>query len=148
MSYIEDSLVPGETIVYSAQPSLAQLIWPGISVIILAMIANQIHPLAVFVVIVAGLMVAVQILTEFWTTEFALTNRRIIAKRGFIRRHSLEILLTKVESVSISQSIGGRIFNFGTVSVVGSGGTKEYFRGISNPMELRKFVNSQISTVS
>ncbi len=82
------------------------------------------------------------------TTEFALTNRRIIAKKGIIRQHSMEILLDKVESITISQPLDGRIFGFGTVTVIGSGGTQELFKSISNPMELRKQVNSQISKLS
>lgn len=82
------------------------------------------------------------------STEFALTNCRIIAKKGFIFQHSIEILLNKVESISVSQPLIGRILGFGTVTIIGSGGTQEVFKSIDNPMELRKQVNDQIFQLS
>jgi uncharacterized membrane protein YdbT with pleckstrin-like domain len=75
------------------------------------------------------------------STEFGVTNRRIIAKTGFIRRQSLEILLSKVESVFVNQTILGRMLNFGTVTVTGTGGTRGSFRAIVNPIEIRKEIN-------
>jgi uncharacterized membrane protein YdbT with pleckstrin-like domain len=73
------------------------------------------------------------------------SNKRVIAKTGFIRRRSLELLLTKIESLGVSQPIVGRIFNYGTITVTGTGGTKEPFKNIMNPMELRQVVNRQTS---
>jgi uncharacterized membrane protein YdbT with pleckstrin-like domain len=79
-----------------------------------------------------------------FTTEFAITNQRIIAKRGFIHRNTLEILLSKVESVSVYQNILGRLLDFGTVTVTGTGGTKESFKAIIAPVNVRKKVNQVI----
>ena len=78
------------------------------------------------------------------TTEFAITNRRIFAKTGFIRRHTLEVFLQKVESVRVYQNILGRLLNFGTVTVTGTGGTREGFRAISDPLGVRNKINQVI----
>ncbi len=146
MSYIEDSLVPGEQVAYKAKISLAAFIGPLILLAILWWLATQVHPLLVVLVFFFSIIILIQIVIIYATTEFALPNKRIIAKKGLIRRHSLEILLTKVESVRVAQSLDGRIFGFGSVTVVGSGGTNENFRGISSPMELRKRINAKITT--
>jgi uncharacterized membrane protein YdbT with pleckstrin-like domain len=87
-------------------------------------------------------------LVRFLTTEFAVTNRRIIAKTGFIRRNSLDLRLPKVESVEVKQGIGGRIFSYGTITVVGTGGTHQGFKGIADPVGTKKKINQIIETYS
>lgn len=72
------------------------------------------------------------------TSEFAITNKRIIMKVGLISRNTLEMNREKVETVNVNQSVLGRMFNYGTIGIIGSGGTKEYFPRISNPLEFRK----------
>ena len=85
-----------------------------------------------------------QALIIMFTTEFAVTNRRVIAKTGFIRRHTLEMLLPKIESVAVHQGILGRLLDFGTVTVTGTGGTKESFRAIIEPLGVRRKINQII----
>ena len=73
-----------------------------------------------------------------WFSEFVITNRRIIVKTGFISRKTLEMNLSKIESVNVDQSILGRIFNYGSITIIGTGGTKETFHNIAKPIEFRK----------
>ena len=73
-----------------------------------------------------------------YSDEFAITNRRVIVKTGLISRKTFEMNLSKIESVNIDQTILGRIFGFGTIIIVGSGGTREIFPKIKNPLEFRK----------
>lgn len=148
MGYIENRLMNDETILYRAKISWKLFIWPSFLLILLIWMSSKLHPIAVFFVIVFGIFYIIQVVLIITTTEFALTTRRIIAKKGIIRQHSLEILLNKVESIAVSQTLDGRIFGFGTVTVIGSGGTQELFKSIDNPMELRKQVNDQISKLS
>jgi uncharacterized membrane protein YdbT with pleckstrin-like domain len=78
------------------------------------------------------------------TSEFAITNKRVIIKVGLISRKTVEINLGKVESIGVDQSILGRILDYGTITIVGSGGTKEPFHDISRPLDFRKaFQNAQ-----
>jgi uncharacterized membrane protein YdbT with pleckstrin-like domain len=67
-----------------------------------------------------------------------ITNKRIVIKRGWISRKTLEMNLNKIETVNVDQSIWGRIFGFGSITVVGTGGTREVFESIKKPMEFRK----------
>jgi uncharacterized membrane protein YdbT with pleckstrin-like domain len=73
-----------------------------------------------------------------WLSEFVITNRRIIIKTGFIARNTFEMNLSKIESVNVDQSVMGRILNYGSITIIGSGGTKETFHKISRPLEFRK----------
>lgn len=72
------------------------------------------------------------------TDEFAITNKRVIIKTGLISRKTFEMNHSKIESINIDQGILGRILGYGTIRVVGSGGTKEIFPKIQNPLEFRK----------
>ncbi len=76
-------------------------------------------------------------LVQYLTSEFAVTNKRVLVKVGFISRHTLELLLSKVETVGVDQSILGRILGYGTIVVIGTGGTREPFRAITDPLEFR-----------
>jgi len=72
------------------------------------------------------------------TSEFVITNKRVIVKVGLIRRKTLEMNLQKIESVNVEQSIMGRILGYGTVTIVGTGGTKESFTDIKRPLMFRR----------
>src|SRR5260221_134503 len=71
-------------------------------------------------------------------SEFAITNRRVIIKVGFISRKTLEMNLSKIESVNVDQGIWGRMLGYGTITIIGTGGTKETFGNISGPLEFRR----------
>ncbi|WP_373707936.1 PH domain-containing protein [Kaistella sp.] len=73
-----------------------------------------------------------------WTDEFAITNKRVIVKTGLIRRRTVELNLTKIESVNVNQSVLGRILGFGSIQIVGTGGTRELFTNIRKPLRFRK----------
>jgi uncharacterized membrane protein YdbT with pleckstrin-like domain len=78
-----------------------------------------------------------------WTTEIAVTNRRIIYKRGFISRHTIEMNMDKIESVDVDQSIIGRLFDYGTITVHGTGTGIEPLYQIDSPIKFRNNVTAQ-----
>lgn len=152
MGYVDDNLNKGEKVLFRAHVSKVIFLAPVWSILpaifgIAEMSANNGTYLALFWFLFTAffafytvylLLLAIARVT---TTEFAVTNRRIIAKTGFIRRHTLEILLGKVESVQVSQNIVERFLNVGTVTTTGTGGTQERFRKIADPMLVHKKVN-------
>lgn len=73
-----------------------------------------------------------------WSDEFVVTNKRIICKTGLISRHTLEMNLNKIETVNVDQSIMGRLLGYGTIIIIGTGGTREEFPNIASPTEFRK----------
>lgn len=71
------------------------------------------------------------------TSELVITDRRVIIKVGFIRRHTFEMFISKIESVAVFQGMMGRIFNYGTVEIRGTGGSSESFATIADPLPFR-----------
>ena len=99
--------------------------------------------------IVAGVLglLAVIALADEWirrkTTEIAVTDRRIIFKRGLIRRHTIEMNMDKVESVDVDQTVLGRLFNFGTIVIHVTGSDVEPLHRIEDPLRFRSFVTAR-----
>lgn len=97
-----------------------------------------------FGVIGFGAIMALNAWIGITTSEFAVTNRRVLLKTGLIRRHTVETMLQKVEGVSVSQDIPGRLLGYGTIQVTGTGGTSESFNLITDPTEFRRAVQEQV----
>jgi uncharacterized membrane protein YdbT with pleckstrin-like domain len=175
MSYIEQSLLPQESIVATTKlhpiifwkpvrNALCSMLflWAGHSAALLELINAALaeHRIGVglaaqigqALVYVAGLLAVVAVASAimrvvlYTTTEFAVTNKRVIAKFGFLRRHSLEVNLDKVESVTVNQSFTGRLLGFGTLRVRGTGSTDEYLWGIARVVEFRTQIQQLATT--
>jgi hypothetical protein len=71
------------------------------------------------------------------TSELVITDRRVLIKVGFIQRRTFEMFISKIESVSVYQSMLGRLFDYGTVEIRGTGGSSESFAPITAPLPFR-----------
>src|SRR5262249_2534606 len=91
-------------------------------------------------VVVIGLLLILRAWFDQWITEIAVTNLRVIYKRGFIRRYTAEMSLTKVESVTITQSILGRLLDSGPIHARGVGVGMEHLHQIDSPIDLRNAI--------
>jgi uncharacterized membrane protein YdbT with pleckstrin-like domain len=91
----------------------------------------------------AGLLAGLAAWIRQTTSEFAVTNRRVIVKTGLVSRRTIEINISRVESVQVEQDIFGRLFNYGAITVIGTGGTKEPFTMIDNPQQFRRMVQAE-----
>jgi uncharacterized membrane protein YdbT with pleckstrin-like domain len=89
-----------------------------------------------------ALIIALPKYVAFATSEFAVTNKRLIVKVGVLRRRTVELQLSKVEAIAVEQDLLGRIFGYGNIVVTGTGGTKEPFRTISGPLKFRRAVQA------
>jgi uncharacterized membrane protein YdbT with pleckstrin-like domain len=78
-----------------------------------------------------------------WLAEFVITNRRIVIKEGFIARRTFEMNLSKIETVNVDQSVMGRILNYGSIIIIGTGGTTERFHNIARPMVFKRRFQEQ-----
>jgi uncharacterized membrane protein YdbT with pleckstrin-like domain len=72
-----------------------------------------------------------------WTTEIGVTDRRVIFKRGFISRYTAEINMDKIETVDVEQSLLGRMLDYGTITIHGTGASIEELPMIADPIGLR-----------
>jgi uncharacterized membrane protein YdbT with pleckstrin-like domain len=126
-------------LLFVAQKSHGQPFFrPIILLIFLIWLSSRISEFVVFLVVVFSIFIIIYVILSILTTEFALSDRRILGKKGIIKQQTMQILLGKVESIKISQPFDGRLFGFGTVTVIGTGGSEEYFKSIINPYELQK----------
>jgi len=125
MSYIDESLVPGEVLIHRARVSW----WSQFGLLFLGVLT---------LVVAIGLIFLIWAWVRVRSTELAITNRRMIAKFGFIQRHTVEINLEKVEALRVDQGFWGRILNFGTIFVTGSGGSVEPIPNIADPLVFRR----------
>ena len=87
------------------------------------------------VVIPVGILVSASVTVR--TSELVITDRRVLIKVGFIQRHTFEMFISKIESVAVFQSMLGRVFDYGTVTIRGTGGSSESFATISAPLQFR-----------
>ncbi len=114
-TYVDNNLSRGESVIYEAHYHWK--IWVELK----SILSLFIRPL---------------IMTKF--DEFVITNKRVIMKTGVISRNIFEMTIAHIESINVDQSIWGRIFGYGTVIIVGSGGTKESFSDIADPVRFRR----------
>jgi len=145
MGYVESNLLPNERITYRARLHRIIYLFPCCILAVAVPVAIAGGWIAGAVLCVIGLILLVPPWIRSVSSEFAITNKRVLIKIGLIRRHSLELLLQKVEGIGVDQGLLGRILGFGTITVSGVGGTKEAFRMISNPLEFRRQVQASLS---
>jgi uncharacterized membrane protein YdbT with pleckstrin-like domain len=144
MNYVEANLLNGEKVeqvsrlhwkVYIAPVFLAVCLFTlGIVVFV-----YKYNIIGLILFIIGGLLAYAPYLIVN-KSEFAVTNRRVIIKVGILRTRSLELFLSKIEGITVNQSVFGNMFNYGDIVITGSGGTKEMFSGIQSPLDFRKAV--------
>ena len=136
-SYIEGALTKDEVIQYEGRISL----WSLTHLIVLGVLLIPLYGI--------GLILLIMAFVRYKTTELAFTNKRVIAKFGFISRQTVELYIPKVESIQVHQGILGRIFNYGSLIISGAGNPQAPIPGISDPMAFRRgFMEIQQDTLA
>ena len=148
MSYVERVLQPGEQVRHIS--SIHWIVyWPGVAVALLALAAfwfsekrllTGVWLYTGYALALAAVVLLVQEWFQSWITEIAVTNRRVIYKKGLIRFQTNEMNTDKVESVQVDQSILGRMFDYGNVKILGTGEGFETLRTIASPLKLRNSI--------
>jgi len=124
--YIEHILTDGERVVFEARVSL----WSQWQLIALGIITLPLFGFGVFLLLRAWLI--------YRTTELAITTKRIVSKTGIIRRSTMELRLDKIESIKVDQHLMGRLLNFGSITLAGTGGDKTPIECIRAPLDFQK----------
>jgi len=151
MSYVDSQLLPNEAVLYRARlhRSLYAVSFVFGVMALVATIFAVGQPSVWWVALALGVVTALTFVSSWFrssSSEFAVTDKRVIIKVGLVRRRTLETMLGKVEGIGVDQSLTGRILGFGTIVVTGTGGTKEEFDRIANPLEFRRQVQAAISS--
>jgi signal transduction histidine kinase len=162
MSYVESNLVPGETVIYQTRlhwivmlghmiMGIFLLALPGAVLLYYAFAHTEIDPRTLQIMkiggialIVGGVIVILVGMVRRSATEMAVTNRRVVIKTGLASRKTIEMMLNKVESIEVSEPAAGRMLGYGSIVVIGTGGTPEPFHKMAHPLEFRSQVQQQI----
>lgn len=146
MSYIDTHLLPGEVVRFRTRLHWKIFIVPVLVTIVMVALALWAISAERRVLAIPPLAVALGMLMVAWlrrrSSEFAVTNKRVIIKLGVLTTRSTELLLPKIEGIAVSQSLWGRMFGFGEIVVTGSGGTQEPFDNIQSPLDFRQAVQA------
>ncbi len=141
MSYVSKSLLPGERVTHETRLHKMMFALPVIAAIAGIALAYVSIP-AGGALFGAAIVWVLGAWIRYVSSEFAVTDKRVIIKVGLLHRRTVEMLLIKVEAISVDQTIAGRIFGYGTIVVVGTGGTREAFENIADPLEFRRAVQA------
>lgn len=162
MGYIDKTLVPGEKVVYTTR--LHWIVMLGHMLLFLIFLVGgafllyyandrkttlQVADLHVLigggiVLMVAGFLVLLVGSIRRNATEMAVTTRRVVIKKGLASRTTIEMLLNKVETIEVSEPGLGRMLGYGSITMVGTGGTSEPFHKMNHPLQFRSAVQRQI----
>jgi len=129
MSYIDKSLAPGEDIVFRGK-------WPAIYW------AGAWAALILLGIILVGIFIFIRAAIHMSTTQFAVTDRRVVLKRGWLNVHTQELATETVEGVQLVQSIWGKLFGYGRLVVTGTGDAQIVFPPMSHPIAFRRSIEA------
>ena len=141
MSYVDSNLLPDEQVTFRTRLHPIVFAAPAALVLLSLLFWRSLPGLGGLLILIALGLGAVR-WVDLATSEFAVTNKRVVIKVGFLRRRTLELQLQKVETVAVNQGIGGRLFGYGNIIVTGTGGTKELFKRVAAPLDLRRAVQA------
>jgi uncharacterized membrane protein YdbT with pleckstrin-like domain len=162
MSYVDSNLVPGEKVIYETRlhwiVMLGHLVvgclllgLPGLVLLYYALNQNGMETRDVHLMegggvalLICGVVVIVIGMVRRNATEMAVTNHRVVIKTGLVGRKTVEMLLNKVESIEVSETALGRMLAYGTIVIIGTGGTSDPFHKMAHPLEFRSQVQHQI----
>ena len=141
MGYVEEVLRPGERVLQRVQ--LHWIVYAPPFVLFLAGVVIFAYGFVIsgMLLVFVGLLVWLMCWTIRMTTEIAVTSQRVIIKRGLIRRSTMEMYASQIESVEVEQSITGRLLDFGTLIIGGTGEGVEVIPRVAAPLVLRNAVS-------
>jgi uncharacterized membrane protein YdbT with pleckstrin-like domain len=162
VTYVQRTLIAGETVLYRAHLHWIVLFWhaffgilfqiAGLAILFgtLMTTGRDLGPrggavaIAAVTLVLAGIVILAVGILRRSATEIAVTNKRVLIKTGFLSRKTVEIFLSKIESVVVNETFLGKTLGFGSVTVRGTGGTPEQFDRIARPLEFRRQVQGQM----
>jgi uncharacterized membrane protein YdbT with pleckstrin-like domain len=162
MGYVDENLISGETVTYRGHLHWANFVMPYLLACVMEFAGGALILLTVVrtyddsiprrwigvVLFLVGGIIQVVLMIRKKASEFAVTNKRVILKTGVFQRRTTEMFLTKIESVGVDQGIMARMLGYGTIRLMGTGGSSEPFTMIAKPLEFRRQVHEQIGKLN
>src|ERR1700681_1519909 len=153
MSYIDVNLLAGEQVGYRTRLHWLLFMGPVLfTAVVLLPIAwlldNGTWSSFAWIPLALGLLVLLVTFIKRRSSDFAVTNKRVMMKVGVFSTRSVELLLNKIEAIAVNQSFIGRAFDYGDIVITGSGRTREAFSHIQEPFQFRRAVQSVTDRLS
>ena len=128
MSYLDESLAAGETIV-----ARFQLHWTAKGRLILGI---------VLIPLVVGIFITIYEWLRLRAIEMGVTSHRVVYKTGIVGRETEEVRLTAVETVDLHQTTWGRLLGYGDVRVTGRGESSLVFSRVADPVGVKRAIET------
>lgn len=156
--FISSTILENEQLVYFTRPHwivfvpaiflflmslLFYIYGPGYFALQSKILGYTLYKIGALIIFLCGLYALISALIMYYTSEYALTDKRVLMKTGWIQRNSLEIFLRKLEAINVNQSILGRLLNYGTIIIIGTGGTEDFYVNVPDPLGFRRRVQEQ-----
>lgn len=125
--YVDKSLAADETIIVRGRWPMAYWIGAWVQLLVLG-------------ILIIGVVLFIAAVVRMKTTEFAVTDRRVILKRGWITRTTEELAVESIEAVHLEQSIWGRLFRYGRLVITGTGDARVHFPPMAEPIAFRRAI--------
>ncbi len=143
-TYLDRTLQPDETVLYRAR--LHWIIYAqGAALVVAGAVVWIASAIPIFfvvgeIVMAVGLLSLAAAAIQRFSTELAITSKRVLVKRGLFVRNTVEMSRSKIETVGVKQGIAGRMLDYGTVIVRGTGGGLEPLKSIDSPLDVRRHI--------
>ena len=153
MSYIIKNLKTNEKLIFNGYESYKTIfIVPGVSYLfiflavfflgVFEIITTKFLAIWLIIIFISFILGFIAALIQYFTTEYGITDTRVMFKEGVIKRNVEEINLTSIETININQTILGRILNYGSIIISGRGISKIILKNIDNPIQTRKLIKN------
>ena len=148
MSYIENNLIPGEQIVFRTKKHLIIFLFPAIWLLFCLFVSFYLigNPVFAWVYWVPWLMALyfwAYVGINYLSSDFAVTNKRVMMREGFFHRHTNETRIAAISQVNVDQSLLGQLLNYGIVGI-NAFGAYDSFSMLARPFEFQKSVHEQL----
>lgn len=147
---ISQNLLVDETILYKTKKHYIIFFTPGLWTLVAFIFLMIGHPLVNKVAFIPGLIALASWLNEFlnyYTSEFVITNKRILMREGFFFKHTNEMRLATIANATVNQSLLGQLLNYGTIILYPFGGNADPFMQIAFPNEFQKQLQLQLDKI-
>ena len=146
------SLSSDEHVIYSTRFSKRLFVKPLAVSVVAVVVAFMFSSIAAeyaqhlfWALIALALLSLVSPFTKYWLSQFVVTNQRVIIRHGFLARTTYEMILKKIESISVNQSLSDRyIWGSGTLVITGTGGTKVEFPNVGGAVAFQEHLNEAL----
>lgn len=150
MRSIEQNLLPEERIVFRTKKHLIVFVYPTLIALVAIwatpfMAGNEFLSKVKWVPSFIVLLFYAQVGLEYWCSDFAVTNKRVLMREGFFVRHANETRLSAISQVNIYQDLFGQMFNYGSI-VINAFGADDFFSMVDKPEEFKRQVNRQLDS--